>query len=775
MKTYKILLLEDDPFDMELIRKVINSKLDYKFEFKWVETKTEYIKALDEFRPDIILSDYNLKQFSGMEALQLSLDTGKTTPFIIVTGALKEEVAADSIKSGAWDYIVKGRLHRLPGAIQNALRLKSEKLKSSQAKEELLLYKEKAGMELRLLSNAVGRAPVSIIITDMEGNIVYVNPKFEEITGYKAEEVIGKNPRIIKSGKHNQDFYNTLWSTILNNKEYVGEMVNRKKNGELYWAHVSISAITDDRDNIEHFVAIQRDITPEKKSQIKIKENENLYRTIFSNTGTASFICDARQVIILANTKFEELSGYSKTELHGKLSWPTFIAPPEKERVISWFDDFPKNLNNFDEQKEFTFITKSKQKRNVIITAAYIPGTEKYIISLLDITDRKAAEKEIISAMEKAEESNRLKSAFLATISHELRTPLNAIIGFSEFIDESMDKGTIIELSKIINKSGNDLLNIIEEIFEISLLQTKEAKLFLEEFNLNDLFLSLQKNIEFEKIRRNKKHLKTIYQPDIKYETVEIKTDKSRVSRLLINLITNAIEFTNEGRVTYGFYIKNNGVGLFVKDTGIGIPEEKTEIIFNPFSQGENSRTREHGGVGLGLTICKEISRLLDGRLWFDSVTGKGTTFYFSLNGVVVNVQEKKSIPAGIPGSNGIENKTILIVEDVESNYRLLDKYLSLARAKTLWAQNGQESVDMVKKNSLIDLILMDIKMPVMDGIEAAKIIRGLYPHIPIIAQTAHASKDDYKRILSSGIDDCIVKPIRKETLYKTINKFLES
>ncbi|MBN2775053.1 MAG: PAS domain S-box protein, partial [Prolixibacteraceae bacterium] len=336
MDILKILILEDFESDVELIKREIRLNLNYKVDFKWVIKRDEFIKALKEYYPDIILSDYNLPQFNGIEALQLSVSFNDLIPFIIVTGSLDEETAAGSIREGAWDYIVKERLHRLPGAIENALRLKKEKLKARKAQTELELIKNKSGIQLKLLFNAIDNAPSSFVITNADGIIQYVNPFFEQVTGYKAEEVVGENPRILKSGIQDKYFYQNMWNTISHGETFKGEMVNKKKNGELYWETVSISPIKNEIGEIEHYVAVKRDITENKKFLQSLEESENWYRTIFENTGTASIIVNEKGEIILANSKFEDLSRMKNDEIIGKIKWMDFVPEPDKSMMINY-------------------------------------------------------------------------------------------------------------------------------------------------------------------------------------------------------------------------------------------------------------------------------------------------------------------------------------------------------------------------------------------------------------------------------------------------------
>ncbi len=759
-------MLEDDENDMEIISQVIKSSLNHELNLKWVANKSDFAEALIDFHPDIILSDYNLPQFTGLEALKLSIDIDPLTPFIIVTGTLLEESAVDAIKAGAWDYVVKERLDRLSLAIINSLKLKEERRKRLEYENEIKNIKEKTGIQLKLLYQAIEKAPSLVIITGCDGSIQYVNPKFEQLTGYNSSEVIGENPRILKSGIQKNELYQELWSTILGGNEWKGELVNKKKNGELYWSQVSISPIIDENNEILHFVSIEHDISENKKFEQAIKESENWYKGIFGNTGTATAIIDIDDTITQVNLQFEELTGYSKEEIEGKLKWPFFVSTNDLDQIREYFIQRQLDRENRPPRVyEFILINKKNEVRNILLTVDLIPGSSKTVASLLDITDRKQIEKslkaseekfrlisnsahdgilmvnsnnqviywnpaiekifeymgeelvnininkllnppsdkpqkylpinviqipysplasgksieleiekrdktriqielsiapyknvdqwgavgivrditerkiaetELIIAKERAEESDRLKSAFLATMSHELRTPLNAVIGFSSLIDDSMEIPIIMEMIKIINNSGNHLLNIIDSVFNLALLQAKVSKVYLEEFNLTDFIESLKPYLSTKVINEKKENLQIIHHSFVADNPLLIKSDKTKLTQLMINLFDNAIKYTEDGSIEYGCTVENKSVIFYVKDTGIGIPKDKQSIVFEKFRQIEDSITREHGGVGLGLSICLEISELLNGKIWFESEVNSGSIFYFKINDVVV-------------------------------------------------------------------------------------------------------------------------------------------
>lgn len=365
--------------------------------------------------------------------------------------------------------------------------------------------KKKAEDLLQLLSRSTDQSPVSIVITDPKGIIQYVNPKFTEITGYTADEVIGKTPGILKSGKHSKEFYDNLWKTIRSGNEWKGEFYNRKKNGELYWESAVISAIIDKRGNISHFVEAKEDIT-------------------------------------------------------------------EKKKII---------------------------------------------------TDLKIAK-------EKAEESDRLKSAFLANMSHEIRTPLNAILGFSDMLTEDGELPQEVkeEYTAIINRNADNLLHIIDDILDISKLETGQVKIFKKPFDLSKTLNELYTQYQCKISETGKENI--ALKLSIPDQPISLNTDKVRLNQILSNLLNNSIKFTHQGEIEFGVIeVKGQKISFFVSDTGIGIEKSIQSTIFERFRQANDSTTRLYGGTGLGLSIVKNLVELMGGQIQVESEVGKGTTFKF--------------------------------------------------------------------------------------------------------------------------------------------------
>jgi PAS domain S-box-containing protein len=372
-------------------------------------------------------------------------------------------------------------------------------------------------------------------------------------------------------------------------------------------------------------------------------------------------------------------------------------------------------------------------------------------------------------AKEKAEESDKLKSAFLQNMSHEIRTPLNGILGFTNLLqDEDITKDEFNEYTTLIKQSGQRLQEIVNNVLDISKIETGQEEIHIRQFHLNHLIKEL---FSFFMPMMNAKNIKLNYHVQLDDEYSLIETDEPKLIRVLTNLISNGLKFTPSGSIDYGYEIKDDFLEFYVKDTGIGIPLEKQDKIFERFIQADLSSTRTYEGAGLGLSICKGLVELLDGRIWFRSVPDKGTTFFFTIPYKPTNSYNEDIVELAEISTSKILPK-ILVVEDDHISFMLLKKILKNTDIELFHAENGAVAIEIVDDMN-IDMILMDIRMPVLDGMDATKIIKAKKPDLPIIAQTAYAFNEEKNQILASGFDDYLSKPIESEKLMRIISKYL--
>lgn len=384
---------------------------------------------------------------------------------------------------------------------------------------------------------------------------------------------------------------------------------------------------------------------------------------------------------------------------------------------------------------------------------------------------KKRKEQELILAKEKAEESDRLKTAFLANMSHEIRTPMNGILGFVDLLQNP----TISEerqhlYLQVIKESSNRLLNTINDIIEISRIEADQSPLSFSSFNLNETLLFLYSFFEPE--ARNKGLYFNINN-QLNDNELQISSDKNKLVSVLSNLIKNAIKFTSKGDVEFGCKRQDDKLLFYVKDTGVGIPADKFESVFDRFVQADLDLSRPYEGSGLGLSIARAYVNMMGGRIWLESALDIGSTFYFTINfivgSVVTDTKQKDEI---INEVKPLKQRTILIAEDDNAGYTYLEVLLSLHNYQCIRAKNGFEAVSLFQARPDIFLILMDLKMPGMDGYQATKIIRQHNAEIPIIAQTAFALSGDREKAIEAGCTDYISKPIKKEELFILLKKY---
>ena len=382
--------------------------------------------------------------------------------------------------------------------------------------------------------------------------------------------------------------------------------------------------------------------------------------------------------------------------------------------------------------------------------------------------------RELVKAKERAEQSDKLKSAFLANMSHEIRTPMNGIVGFANLLIDEEDEEERKECIDIIISNGEHLLTLISDIIDISKMEAGLMKLNETEFSLNEfvdeIFLLFSTNQAVKE-----KKLELIPKKALSNTDSIIIGDKMRLKQVFINLMENASKYTEEGRIEGGYTVNDNFIVFYVKDTGQGIDLRQQHYIFERFMQGNLDHTPEQEGTGLGLAISKAFVNLLGGEIWVESEIGIGSVFYFTLP---FNCGKKSTFNTEQQNSFHMEynwkNKVILVAEDVATNYLLVKKSLRKTEVNLIWAKNGQEAVDECQKGERIDLVLMDIRMPVMNGLEATKLIKSIDPALPVVAQTAYAMDGDRERSLQAGCDDYISKPINLKEFIELIGKYLE-
>jgi signal transduction histidine kinase len=387
-------------------------------------------------------------------------------------------------------------------------------------------------------------------------------------------------------------------------------------------------------------------------------------------------------------------------------------------------------------------------------------------------SERKTKElfNELMQAKEKAEESDRLKTSFLQNISHEIRTPMNAIVGFSGILENpDVTEERRRSFITIIQNSSQHLLSIVDDILTIASLETKQEKTNIQKTSINTIFSDL---LEIFSIQASNQKISFKSNPGLSDKDSEIYTDGTKFNQVMSNLLTNALKFTSQGSIEFGYELTENQTNkyllFYVKDTGIGIKKEMHDKIFDRFRQVSESKDKKYGGTGLGLAISKAFVEMLDGKIWVESELNKGSIFYFT-----IPYNPANNTWVEIPVKHYRDKKTILIAEDEEYNYLFIKEVLLAMNFNTIHARDGKETIDICKSNNEIGLILMDIKMPNIDGQQAAIEIKEFRPDLPIIAQSAYALEKEREKYSGKEFDDYITKPIKQSELKEKILKFL--
>lgn len=508
------------------------------------------------------------------------------------------------------------------------------------------------------------------------------------------------------------------------------------------------------------FVIIFKDITEKEADRRKLEESENSKSQLLNHL-TAGFahceiICNDKGQpidyrILDVNSAYEKQTGIMAKDIVGKTVLEIF---PDIEP--SWIHIYGNVALN---QKTHSFIDFNHNTGKYYETDAYCPKKGEFALIFKDVTAQENKRELLEKAYRKASESERLKSAFLANMSHEIRTPMNAILGCSALLeDKNLGEEEKIKCLAHINTSGNRLLTLISDIVDISKIDAQQQVLKFREQNLNKLLTGIKEQFE---VTNSNSNITLHLENGLLNEMSAINTDDSKLAQILSNLLENAFKFTHKGKIIFGYSLKEDFLHFYVKDSGIGIKPEEHQTIFKRFGQVLDAQTKINSGSGLGISIVKGLVELFGGEICLDSVFGKGSTFYFTLPYLPI----KKEI------SMTKTNFTVLIAEDDDINFYLLNTWIN-DFCTIIHAKDGIQAIKKFQAHPEINLIIMDIRMPYMNGIDATKEIRKSNPTIPILAHTAYAMNDESDHMLEAGCNEIITKPIKKEVLIGIIQKY---
>lgn len=605
-------------------------------------------------------------------------------------------------------------------------------------------------------SKVLSKAAVDALLIVRKGKCVEANSAACELLGMHYNDLVGIS---IETLFHKKD--TTQLNALLSSDKIAADelFAISQKGEEIYTEVIAKNFVFK---NKKARVLAVRDISFRNK---KINEGIN-FKELFENAGFGMILWNNNGQLVSANKRLCEMLGRNKKDIINKPVNAIFSERLFGHASFEWDNlETGKSLIEELELKQLSGTTLDVEVNSKMVS-------EEYAISLFrDLTHQKEIELELenknqilVQEKDKAEERDRLKSVFLANMSHEIRTPMNGIIGFSELLkEEDLEEDKRNDYIDIVINSSNQLMQIIDDILEISRLETRKVKVKYSELSLNSLLLEVF-NLYNEKAKANNTPL--YIKKGLNDMDSLISTDGTKIRKIIYNLIDNALRYTNEGYIELGYERKGEKVEFYVQDTGIGVKEEQLTTIFGRFSQGEKKLSQQKGGLGIGLSIAKENTELLGGKIWVESVYGQGSRFIFTIPFSPVNSVEE----------HAVYKNTVLVAEDEEINSLclqiLLTKYNS--QIKVLEAKNGLEAMELCKKHPEINLILMDVKMPIMDGLAATKKLREMNVDIPIIAQTASITSEDKRNAIDAGCNGFVTKPIKKDALVKILDEYLE-
>jgi PAS domain S-box-containing protein len=632
--------------------------------------------------------------------------------------------------------------------------------------------RKRAESDVEILSFAARKSPSGIMIRDMKGGIIWMNEAMEHIIGYTLEELKGQSVGDKLVGEDTDiEVFKGAVQAVKENKPYEIEIKIYKKDGSTAWVFISNSPLFNEVGGIERQIGVMVDITERKKTE----EELTMLSLVASKTTSGVVINNSEGKVEWVNNAFEQITGYTLNDVKNKHLGDSLKGELTDVSIIQKARELSEQKQSFE--VDLLIYRRDGQPLWISVINSVIMGdngrVDKYIETIIDITAKKKAELELISAKEEALQLSRAKDMFMGVMSHEIRTPLNAVIGMSHLLLNDNPLESQKENLGILKFSAENLMTLINDVLDFTKIETGNVELEIAQLDIRDMIQSI---IGSMKYKANEKNIYLTKSIDEAIPAI-VMGDRARLVQILLNLVSNSVKFTSQGGVNIDLKVIEQTkdtvrIRFGVSDTGIGIAENKLNTIFESFKQAEADTTRHYGGTGLGLAISKRLIELHDSRINVDSVLGHGSTFWFTIT-------FNKLIDHTVNYNNKVEtglNINVLVVDDNQINRLLINKVLKKWGATADFAENGQEAIDKLELHKNFDVVLMDIHMPLMGGLEATGVIRSksepYFQKLPIIALTASMLSNQMGQIESAGMNDYILKPFDPTTLFEKLSRY---
>ena len=625
--------------------------------------------------------------------------------------------------------------------------------------------------------------PFPIVMSDRDRRVTLVNPAFCDLFGYTEEECLGVEFASLVIPSTAKSDFEEAFQAVASGGRWQRTTQRRRKDGTLLTVQVNAAPLFHEGKNVGGF-AIYQDISARIESEAALRRSEELFRTLCEQVPVGIFMTDPSAVLVYQNARLAEISGLPEDQALGQDGVNKIRAvlhPDDREAALKFLY---RTIAGECGESHQRFIKGDGQVVWIVNRQKPILADDGTICGVLgvieDITAQQEAQEQLQHAKDAAEAANRAKSEFVANMSHEIRTPMNGIIGMTDLVLGTSLTGEQREYLTMVKSSADSLLSILNDILDFSKIEARQLDLEATPFSLRDHLSDLLKPLAF---RAEQKQIELICHvpPDVPAAAVG---DPVRLGQVLINLVGNAIKFTERGQIIVQVRVEAKGAAdvvlhYAVSDSGVGVPLDKQRDIFQPFRQADGSTTRRFGGTGLGLAISATLIELMGGRIWVESEPGHGSTFHFTVKLGLDGAQPDRLVrlkppPSMLPADLPARRLDVLLAEDNLVNQRLATALLQRRGHAVTTVSTGQEAVAATAARRY-DLVLMDVQMPDMSGIEATAAIRarerGTGVRLPIVAMTAHVMKGDRERCLEVGMDDYLAKPLDSGRLYAVIER----